>query len=98
VPAQTRIGNSLPLEIGRNGPITGKYWLGKLDDVRIWNIVRDGTDIAATYLSQLDGPRPGLVGAWHFDESSGTTAADSSGNQHTASLNGGASFSPDVHP
>src|SRR5262249_38739837 len=29
---------------------------------------------------------PGLVGAWAFDDGSGTTAADSSGNGHPATL------------
>src|SRR5262249_34030629 len=65
VPAHTTTGNSLPLEIGRNGPTTGKYWLGKLDDIRVWNIARGGTDITATYAAQLTGPQPGLIAEWH---------------------------------
>jgi hypothetical protein len=97
VPAHSTVGNTLPLEIGRNGPATGKYWLGKLDDVRIWNVARQGTDITATYRTQLTSPQPGLVANWHFDEGSGTTAADSTAG-HTATLHGGATFSPDVHP
>jgi hypothetical protein len=88
----------LPVQIGRGGPVTTKYWLGKLDDVRIWNIARAGTDITPTYPTQLTGPIAGLVGAWHFDEGSGTSSADSSGNSHPATLNGGATFSNDVHP
>jgi hypothetical protein len=35
----------------------------------------------------------GLVAFYKFDETSGTTAADSSGNNHTATLAGGATFS-----
>jgi hypothetical protein len=35
---------------------------------------------------------PGLVAHWKFDEGSGTSASDSSGNGHTATLVGGASF------
>lgn len=34
-----------------------------------------------------------LVGYWKFDESSGTSAADSSGNSNTATLTNGATFS-----
>jgi len=92
------VGNTLPQEIGRNGATTGKYWIGKLDDVRIWNVARKGTDITANYTTQLNGPQPGLVANWHFDEGSGATAADSSGNHHDATLNGGATFSTDIHP
>jgi len=98
VPAHTTSGNALPLDIGRNGPTTGKYWLGKIDDVRIWNIARAGADITRDFRTQLSGPRPNLVANWHFDESGGATAGDSSGNHHNATLNGGAGFSPDVHP
>jgi len=34
----------------------------------------------------------GLVGYWKFDEGSGTTAADSSGNNNTGTVNGGAAW------
>jgi hypothetical protein len=98
VVAHSGLGNTLPLEIGRNGPTTGKYWLGKLGDVRIWNIARSGSDILANYRTQFNGPQPGLVANWHFDDAGGTIAADSSGNHHDATLNGGASFSADSHP
>jgi hypothetical protein len=98
VRTHSTIGNTLPLEIGRNGPTSGKYWIGKLDDVRIWNVARKGTDIIANYQTQLTGPQPGLVANWHFDEGIGNTAFDSSGNHHEARLNGGATFSTDTHP
>jgi hypothetical protein len=38
----------------------------------------------------------GLVALYHFDETSGTTAGDSSGNGNTATMQGGATFSPGV--
>jgi hypothetical protein len=90
-------GNSLPVEIGRNGATSGKYLTGKLDDMRIWNVVRSSSAVATNFKTQLSGPQLGLVANWHFDEGSGTTAADSAAN-HDASLNGGATFSSDVHP
>ena len=46
----------LPVEISRGGPSTGKYWLGKLDDVRIWSVARRGADITASYRAELSGP------------------------------------------
>jgi len=49
VPGHSSVGNALPLEIGRNGPLTGKYWLGKIDDVRIWDVARTGTAVTATF-------------------------------------------------
>ncbi len=38
----------------------------------------------------------GLVALYHFDETSGTTSADSSGNGNTATMENGATFSPGV--
>lgn len=49
---------------------TTNYWNGALRDVRIYNRKLCPTEIAALY---------GLVGYWKFDETSGSTAADSSG-------------------
>jgi hypothetical protein len=97
VPGHSTTGNTQPLDIGRKGPVTGNYWLGKLDDIRIWDTVRAGTAITAGYRTQLTGVQPGLVANWRFDEAGGTTAADSSSG-HPAELTGGATFSPDVHP
>lgn len=96
VPAHSAVGNTLPVEIGRSGAISGKYWRGKIDDVRIWNVFRLGADIAASYREEFATPPPGLVANWRFDEDGGPVASDST-HTHSASLNGGASFSPDVH-
>jgi len=37
-------------------------------------------------------PGPGIVGLWHFDEGSGTTASDSSGNSNDGTIYGTASW------
>jgi hypothetical protein len=92
VPTHSAIGNTLPVEIGRNGPSTDKYWLGKLYDIRIWNVARNGSDISATYRHYFAGPQAGLVAHWRLDDGTGPTAADSAGGGHTAALNGGAAF------
>src|SRR3989344_8923137 len=39
--------------------------------------------------SDVQGPTNGLVGYWTFDETSGTTASDSSGNGNTGTLTNG---------
>src|SRR5204863_3889489 len=97
IPAHNTAGNTLPLDVGRKGPTTGNYWLGKLDDIRIWNVARKGTDITPSYRSELITPQLGLVANWKFNDGSGTSAADSAGS-HAAQLFGGAAFSTDVHP
>jgi hypothetical protein len=98
VPARTRIGNSLPVEIGRSGPTTGNYWQGKIDDLRIWNIARSGADITKTYRTELTTNPTGLVANWRFNEPLLTLFAYSSVGTHTAILStSGAAFSTDIH-
>jgi hypothetical protein len=90
-------GNDLPLNFGRGGE-AGYYFTGKIDDVRLWNVARTGAQIAASYRTEFSAPPAGLIGNWQFNEASGPTAADSTPAPANATLNGGASFSPDVHP
>jgi hypothetical protein len=67
-----------PLRFGHavGGTIRGFY--GIIDEVRIWNIARGATEIAATMNVPLAGTEPGLIGYWNFDEGFGDTAGDSS--------------------
>jgi hypothetical protein len=94
--AQTTTGNSLPVGIGHNGG--QNYWRGKLDDVRIWNVVRTAAQISSSYQAELGSAPAGLVGNWKLDEGAGPTAADSAGTAQNATLAGGATWSTDVHP
>jgi hypothetical protein len=58
---------------------------GQLDEVRIWNTARTAAEIRANMFKEL-GATTGLVAVYHLNESSGATAADSSGNAHTGTL------------
>ncbi len=93
--AAASAGNSMPLIIGRSGT-AGDYWLGKLDDLRVWNVVRTATDINGNYRTELSTAPAGLVGSWRFDDGIGTVAVDSAGVPQNATLFGGAVESPDV--
>ncbi|MGD8451774.1 MAG: NosD domain-containing protein [Phycisphaerae bacterium] len=66
--------------IGREAYDSYKRWFnGAMDEVRIWSVARSGAEIAGNMYQTLNGTEPGLVGYWRFDESEGTTAADSTG-------------------
>jgi hypothetical protein len=82
--------------MGRSGP-TGEYFQGKIDDVRLWNVVRSGAAISANFQTELSASPAGLVGNWRFSAGSGPTAADSAGTAQNASLLGGAGWSTDTH-
>jgi concanavalin A-like lectin/glucanase superfamily protein/purple acid phosphatase-like protein len=95
--ARTTAGNTLPVEIGRNGN-GGGLWRGKIDDVRVWNVARTAAEVSSAYRSQLATAPASLVGNWKFDEGLGTSAADSTATPQNATLSAPASWSPDIHP
>ena len=64
----------------------GAYFNGKLDDVRVYNRSLSSGEIADIYNMGIPNINAGLVGWWKFDEASGTSAADSSGNAITGTL------------
>lgn len=51
---------------------------GAIDEVRIWNVVRTGPQIAEAFNRTLTGSETGLVGYYRFDEGVGQTLIDSS--------------------
>ncbi len=62
--------NNYDVLIGANGQAGGREWCGSLFDVRVYDYALTDKQVAELY---------GLVGHWKLDETSGTTAADSSG-------------------
>lgn len=76
---------SNPVVIGVRPEATGYvgYTMGQIDDVRIYNRALTSSEIATLAGANL---QTGLVGHWKLDETSGTTAADSSGNGNTGTM------------
>jgi Concanavalin A-like lectin/glucanases superfamily len=97
-PAQT---NSLTaasaLTLGGN-TIDARYFIGYVDELRIWNVVRTPAQISSTMNQRLNGSEPGLVSYFRFDEGSGTVAADSSSRGVNATLNGSPAWVPSDAP
>ncbi|MEK6616289.1 MAG: LamG domain-containing protein [Bacteroidota bacterium] len=62
------------------------YFNGKIDEVSIWNRALSQTEIRDNMCQKLTGSEAGLVGYWRFDETSGTTAYDSSPNGNNGTL------------
>ncbi|MGH9350518.1 MAG: LamG-like jellyroll fold domain-containing protein [Vicinamibacterales bacterium] len=61
------------------GAAIGKFYLGQLQEVRIWNQVRTGLQIAQSRHAPLSGAESGLVGYWPMSGGSGTIAGDATG-------------------
>ena len=78
------------VEIGAALNGTDYFVPGDLDEVRFWNVARTAQQISDSRSDTLPTGATGLVGYWRFDEGSGTTAYDYSGNGHAGTLMHGA--------
>ena len=62
--------NTSPFDIGYNSPLNLYPFIGKIDDVRIWNTTRTGTEIQTSMNGSLLGNESGLVAYYHFNDNS----------------------------
>jgi hypothetical protein len=71
--------NGADLTIG-SWPGESKFFKGKIDDVRIWNVTRTQSEIAAAKDAQLTGSESGLLAYYKFNQGSpnGTNTSISS--------------------
>src|SRR5207244_645552 len=69
----------------------GEYFNGLIDEVRVYDRALSPPDIQA-----LSAATPTPVASWKLDESSGSVAADASGNGNTATLGAGSAWAPGV--
>jgi len=64
------------------------FFNGVLDEARVWNVVRDQAQIAATKNMEVPAAS-GLIGRWGLNEGSGTTVGDSSGGGNNGTATNG---------
>ena len=83
--------NNDPLRIGSD--YASRYFDGRIDEVRIWNVPREQDDIIATMDTVLSGSETGLVAYYSFNEGSGIILYDQTDNGHDGTLVGGQSWS-----
>lgn len=78
--SQTPMNSDRPVSIGHEGPPFNGWWYdGVIDDVRVWNVARTGTQIRGS-MNGLKGRTAGLVGWWRFNEGEGDIAKDATKN------------------
>lgn len=77
-----------PMSVGRvtqNGLPVAEPFFGRVDEVRVWNVVRTPAQIAASYAETLSGNELGLAAAYSFDDP-GAPGIDGTGRGNNASL------------
>jgi hypothetical protein len=81
--------NALNFIVGATSDGTNSYkWAGQIDNIRIWNKAMTATELQADMISTITGPTANLLAAWDFENISGTTVPDVSGNNHPGTLFG----------
>ena len=64
------------------------YYLdGKVDEIAVWSVARNATEIRENLHLTLEGTETGLISYWQFNEGSGTTAADNAGSNDGTLMN-----------
>jgi hypothetical protein len=55
---------------------------GALDEVRLWNVARSGSDIAATMNTTITTPQAGLAGVWNMEGDAADAVGGHNGTTH----------------
>ncbi len=77
---------------------TQSPFVGFIDEVRIWKVVRTEAEIRADMNTQLTGDEPGLVAYWKFDEATDGIVRDASPNKNNGRLIGNAKLGAYTRP
>lgn len=85
-PDYTNVNTSKPF-IGSQDP-TWENFDGLLDEISVWDIALTETQIQSYYTTPITGSETGLVGHWNFNEGTGSTVNDATGNGYHGSIVG----------
>jgi Ca2+-binding RTX toxin-like protein len=84
--------NNYEFRIGEDAQYPGRTFHGFMDEVRVWNVARTQSQIQSNMNGSVAGNSTGLIGYWQFNEGSGTTVADITGQGSTGTLMNGAGW------
>ena len=84
--------------IGAAGGGTGRFFQGEIDDVSIWNVGLSASAVRSAMATAPIASESGLVAYYPFDETSGDTAIDATGNGNNGTLGGISPNNPSAEP
>jgi hypothetical protein len=87
--------SNYPLTIGATANGSGgynEYFLGSMDEIRIWNTALSSTTINANKFKTVPANSSNLVAYYRFDEASGTTATDFSSTGNNGTINSSSQY------
>ncbi len=62
-------------------------YTGFMDEVSIWNRALTSEEVSGLYNYELSGNESGLIAYWQFNDGTGTTLTDKSGNNYHGTIN-----------
>jgi len=74
------------LYMGDNPTWGGRNFQGTIDEIRIWDTSRTETEIVDNYTGELTGTEDRLVAYWNFNEGTGSTVTDVTGNGNNGTM------------
>ncbi len=74
--------------LGKDGRDPGKYFKGKMDEVRVWTIARTETEINTNMYKQLIGSEANLVAYYLMSDGSGTSLLDDGATTNNLTISG----------
>jgi hypothetical protein len=79
-------GTGVVMNLGDNPTWPGRFWNGKLDEVRIWSVARTEAQIQEFMSIELTGTEDGLEAYYPMNEGTGNAIADVSGNNNAGQM------------
>ena len=79
-------GTGVVMNLGDNPTWPGRFWNGRLDEIRIWEVARSEAEIQANMSIELTGNEEGLVAYYPMNEGTGMVLADASNNGNDGQL------------
>ncbi|OGV88203.1 MAG: hypothetical protein A3K19_27840 [Lentisphaerae bacterium RIFOXYB12_FULL_65_16] len=95
-PAFAISANSENLRLGRSW--NNLYFAGRMDEMRVWNVTRNQSEVQAMMNQSLTATETGLVLYFRFDETSGNVAYDATTHHQDGTLFGGATRAESTVP
>lgn len=81
--------NALSFVVGATSDASNSFkWAGQIDNIRVWNKAMTPTELQTDMATIINIPKTDLLAAWDFENITGTSVPDVSGNNHTATLFG----------
>ena len=77
---------------------TQSPFVGRIDEVRIWNVARTEAEIRSDMNIQLTGDESGLIAYWKFDETTDGVVRDASPHKNDGKLIGNAKLAAYTRP